>query len=137
MKFKILMLFLLTSFVVTAQYKRPFNEPLPSRQVHLDFHTSEFIPGIGEKFNKKQFQEALKIGHLNQINIFAKCHHSWSYYPTKIGNQHPNLKFDLLGAEIEACHEIGVKCPIYFTVGWSAHDAETHPEWCAREKDGK
>ena len=50
---------------------------------------------------------------------------------------HPNLKFDLLKAEMEACHEIGVKCPFYFTVGWSANDAEQHPEWCVREKDGK
>jgi len=137
MKLTILIILLITGMTGLAQYKRPFNEPLPSRQVHLDFHTSEFIPGIGEKFDKKQFQEALKTGHLNQINIFAKCHHSWSYYPTKIGNPHPNLKIDLLGAQIEACHEIGVKCPIYFTVGWSAHDAETHPEWCARQKDGK
>lgn len=119
-----------------SQTQRTINEPLPSRQVHLDFHTSEFIPGIGDKFDKKQFQEALKVGHVNQINIFAKCHHSWSYYPTKVGSTHPNLKFDLLGAEIEACHEIGVVCPIYYTVGWSAHDAETHPEWCARKKDG-
>jgi len=38
---------------------------------------------------------------------------------------------------MEACHEIGVKCPFYFTIGWSANDAETHPEWCIREKDGK
>jgi len=119
-----------------AQPQRTVSEPLPTRQVHLDFHTSELIPGIGEKFDKKQFQDALKTGHINQINIFAKGHHGWSYYPTKIGNVHPNLKFDLLGAEIEACHEIGVKCPIYFTVGWSANDAETHPEWCARNKDG-
>jgi hypothetical protein len=120
----------------TAQSQRTINEPMPSRAVHLDFHTSEYIPDIGEKFEKKQFQEALKTGHINQICIFAKCHHSWSYYPTKAGTMHPNLKFDLLGSEIEACHEIGVVCPIYFTVGWSAHDAETHPEWCARKKDG-
>ncbi|MEI6142901.1 MAG: alpha-L-fucosidase [Mariniphaga sp.] len=120
-----------------AQTQRTVNEPLPSRQVHLDFHTSEFIPGIGEKFDKKQWQDALKAGHINSINIFAKCHHSWSYYPTKVGHVHPNLKFDLMGAQIEACHEIGVKCPIYYTVGWSASDAENHPEWIAREKDGK
>jgi hypothetical protein len=119
-----------------SQTQRTISEPLPSRQVHLDFHTSEFIPGIGEKFDKKQFQEALKLGHVNQINIFAKCHHSWSYYPTEVGKMHPNLKFDLLGAEMEACHEIGVKCPIYFTVGWSARDAEEHPEWTMRTVSG-
>ncbi len=113
------------------------NHPAPrTRQVHLDFHTSEFIPGVGEKFDKQQWQDALRAGHVNHINIFAKCHHSWSYYPTRIGNAHPSLKFDLLGAEIAACHEIGVNCPIYYTVGWSAHDAEVHPEWCVRDKNG-
>ena len=112
------------------------SRPSPrTRQVHLDFHTSEFIPGVGERFNKQQWQDALRTGHVNHINIFAKCHHSWSYYPTKIGITHPNLKFDLLGAEIAACHEIGVNCPIYYTVGWSAHDAEVHPEWCVRNKN--
>ncbi|GAB5560229.1 MAG: hypothetical protein SynsKO_18760 [Synoicihabitans sp.] len=110
--------------------------PLPSRQVHLDFHTSEHIPEIGKRFDKTQFQEALRIGRVNQINIFAKGHHSWSYYPTEVGTMHPHLDFDLLGAQIEACHEIGVRCPIYYTVGWSATDAEVHPDWCSRHADG-
>ena len=116
---------------------RPPNLPaLRMRQVHLDFHTSELIPGVGAEFNKQQWQDALRAGHVNHINIFAKCHHSWSYYPTKIGEMHPNLKLDLLGAQIAACHEIGVFCPIYYTVGWSAHQAETHPEWCVRDMNG-
>ena len=110
--------------------------PLPTRQVHLDFHTSEHIPDIGKRFSKAQFQEALKIGNVNQINLFGKGHHSWSYYPTEVGTTHPHLDFDLLGAQIEACHEIGVRCPIYYTVGWSATDAEEHPEWCSRHADG-
>ncbi len=108
----------------------------PNRQVHLDFHTSELIPGVGERFDKAKWQAALRSGHVNHINIFAKCHHGWSYYPTQVGHTHPNLKIDLLGSQIAACHEIGVNCPIYFTVGWAAHDAETHPEWCARAQDG-
>lgn len=138
MKNKLLLPLLFVSLTGFAQLKqRTLNEPLPSRQVHLDFHTSGLMPGIGEKFDKKQFQEALKVGHVNHINIFAKDHSGFCMYPTKVGNMHPNLKFDLLKAEMEACHEIGVKCPFYFTVGWSANDAEQHPEWCVREKDGK
>ena len=76
--------------------------------------------------------ESIQPKYVNQINIFGKCHHSWCYYPTKVkhAQMHPNLKIDLLGQQIEACHEINVKAPIYLTVGWSAHDAETHPEWC-------
>lgn len=133
---KNLILFVAAIIFVTAGFAQPRQTPVPSRQVHLDFHTSEFIPNIGEQFDKKQFQEALKIGHVNQVNVFAKCCHSWSYYPTKIGNQHPNLKFDLLGAQIDACHEIGVKYPIYYIVGWSTNDAINHLEWCAKNKDG-
>lgn len=121
---------------VFSQSQRSINEPMPTRQVHLDFHTSEQIPGIGEHFDKKQFQEALILGHVNQINIFGKGHHGYSYFPTKVGTTHPNLDFDLLGAQIEACHEIGVICPIYFTVGWSALDADEHPEWMIRHKQG-
>ena len=86
----------------------------------LDFHTSEHLPEIGKDFAKEQFQHALRVAHVNAINIFAKGHHSWSYYPTKVGHMHPNLEFDLLGAQIEACHEIGVLCPIYYSFGWSA-----------------
>ncbi len=108
----------------------------PARHVHLDFHTSEDIPGVGSRFDKKQWQAALKAGHVNSINIFAKCHHSWSYYPTKVGQMHPTLRRNLLGEQIDACHEIGVRAPIYFTVGWSANDAKTHPEWAARNLDG-
>ena len=106
------------------------------RQIHLDFHCSEHIKGIGRSFDEKAFQKTLSAANVTSINLFAKCHHSWSYYPTKIGRMHPNLNFDLLGAQIRACREIGIKVFIYFTVGWSANDAEDNPEWCARNKDG-
>lgn len=110
--------------------------PILARQVHLDFHTSEHILHVGSRFDKTQWQEALKLGRVNWVNIFAKCHHGWSYYPSQIGAIHPTLGFDLLGSQIAACHEIGVRAPIYYTVGWSVHDAETHPEWCVRREDG-
>lgn len=109
---------------------------LPSRQVHMDFHTSELIPDVGCDFDKAQWQAAVQAGHLNSITVFAKCHHSWSYYPTQVGKSHPTLRRNLLAEQIAACHDIGVRAPIYYTVGWSATDAETHPEWVARNKDG-
>lgn len=110
---------------------------LPSRQVHLDFHTSEHIPAVGAKFDRKQFQQALKAGRLNSITVFAKCHHGWSYYPTSIGQMHPTLKRNLLAEQIAAAHAIGVRAPIYYTVGWSANDARKLPECVRRDKTGK
>jgi hypothetical protein len=106
------------------------------RQVHLDFHTSGLIPGIGAKFNKRQFQEALKVGHVNSITIFSKCHHGYSYHPTKIGRMHPHLKFDLLARQIDACREIGVRCPIYLSAGLDELAAFANPTWVVKKKDG-
>jgi len=111
---------------------------LPSRQVHLDFHTSEFMEGVGSQFDKEQFQAALKEGHINSITVFGKCHHGYHYFPTKVGTQHPGLTpgRDFSGEMMEACHEIGVYAPLYLTLGWSALDAIEHPEWIVRGKDG-
>lgn len=111
---------------------------LPARQVHLDFHTSEWIDGVARKFDKRNFQEALRLGNVNSITVFAKCHHGWCYYPTKVGRQHPTMEpgFDLTGAMIDAAHEVGVAAPVYITLGWSVQDAEDHPEWLMRRRDG-
>jgi len=105
------------------------------RQIHLDFHTSEKIDGIGSCFNKKQFQEALKTGHVDSITVFSKCHHGWSYHPTKVNEIHPGLKFDLLGEQLKACAEIGVRAPVYISAGLDEKEAVRHPEWQARNKD--
>lgn len=105
------------------------------RQVNLDFHTSEMIENIGEKFNKEQFQAALKKGCVNSVTLFAKCHHGWSYHPTKTNEMHPHLNFDLLGTQIEAAHEIGVKTPVYISAGLDEKTARRHREWLVRNKD--
>ncbi len=111
---------------------------LPFRHVHLDFHTSEAIPGVGSAWDKAHFQRMLQLGHVNSINIFGKCHHGWSYYPTAVPGSamHPTLTFDLLGAMIEACHEIGVKCPVYISTGLDEKTACQHAEWLRRNPDG-
>ena len=98
------------------------------RQVHLDFHTSEFVP-VGNSFSKEQFQSALKAGHIDSITVFSKCHHGWSYHPTEVNEMHPQLKFDLLGAQLEACKEIGVNAPVYISAGYDEKEYLKHPEW--------
>ena len=101
---------------------------LPQRQVHLDFHTSGAIDGIGSRFDKQQFQRCLKKGHVNSITIFAKCHHGWAYFPSEANQMHPGLHFDLLRAMSEACKEIDVAAPIYLSAGFDEKYAVEHPE---------
>lgn len=107
------------------------------RQVHLDFHTSPDIAGVGSKFNKKQFQEALKIGHVNSITCFSKCHHGWTYHDTKVGRRHPTMKGELFREQYDACKEIGVNIPIYLSAGVDNMITMTHPEWREITIDGK
>lgn len=99
------------------------------RCVHLDFHTSPDIEGIGEHFNAAEFTKTIKEANIDLVTVFAKCHHGYCYYPTKVGTVHPHLKFNLLKEEIDAIHAAGAKAPIYITAGWCKKDADEHPEW--------
>ncbi len=101
---------------------------LRKRQVHLDFHTHDAMP-VGKSFSKEQFQTALKLGHVDSITVFSKCHHGWSYHPTEVNEIHPELTFDLLGAQLEACAEIGVKAPVYISAGYDEKEYVKRPGW--------
>ncbi|MBQ8397006.1 MAG: beta-galactosidase trimerization domain-containing protein [Clostridia bacterium] len=109
---------------------------LPYRQVHLDFHTSEHMPSVGSRFSKANFIEALKVGHINSITVFSKCHHGWAYHPTKVNRQHPGLEFDLLGAQLDACREAGVRAEVYLSAGFDEKFAREHTECLRTNKDG-
>jgi len=99
------------------------------RQIHLDFHTSPDVPGIGADFDKSAWQETVRAGHVNSITCFAKCHHGWSYHPTTVGKTHPHLSFDLTRAQIDACKEMDVNVPLYLSAGVDDVAAAAHPEW--------
>ena len=99
------------------------------RCVHLDFHTSPDISGIGAEFNKEKFIKTVRDANVDLMTVFAKCHHGYTYYPSKVSTMHPGLSFNLLSEEIDAIHKAGAKAPIYITMGWSKKDADEHPEW--------
>lgn len=109
------------------------------RQVHLDFHTSGLIHGIGKDFNKDEFGNILEKARVNSITCFARCHHGYLYYDSKVNPErvHPNLvNKNLLKEQIEACHERNIKCPIYLTIQWDEFTYREHPEWACRDLEG-
>ncbi len=112
---------------------------LPFRQIHLDFHTSEAIDGVGADFDPEVFAETLARAHVNSINMFALGHHGWLYYDSERFPEyrHPHLTRDLLTEQIEACHARGIATPIYVSVQTNEHLAQLHPEWRVMDAKGR
>ena len=98
-----------------ATLPKDFQESI-SRKVHLDFHTGGFIKGVGKSFDPDSFALTLKNNNFNAVTIFAKCHHGYAYYNTEAGTLHPGLDYDLMKAQIDACHKYGLKVLVYVSV---------------------
>lgn len=111
---------------------------LPFRQIHLDFHTSELIPEVGYDFDAAGFAATLKQARVNSINVFAKCHHGYAYYKTKIATRHPNLKpgLDMLGEMVSSCRREGIHILYYYSLVWDVLVSRNHPEWRTVLPDG-
>ena len=112
---------------------------LSPRQVHLDFHTSEWIEGVGARFDAETFARMAKEAAVSSMTVFARCHHGWLYYdswrfPERV---HPHLaNRNLLVEQVRALHAQGIKAPVYITVQWDYYTANRHPEWLIRKPDG-
>jgi hypothetical protein len=115
-------------------------EELRFRQIHLDYHTSECIDGIGANFDPDEFAHTLKKAAVDSITVFGRCHHGWLYYDSKRFPErlHPHLaNKNLLPDQIEACHKVGIRAPIYLTIQWDNYTFQNHPDWMTMEPSGK
>lgn len=112
---------------------------IPSRQIHLDFHTSENIKGVCTDFDAEIFARTLKQAHVNSITLFSCCHHGMLYYDSRqFPNMvHPHLAHrDLLREQTEACHKYGISVNLYTTIRWNKPVADAHPEWVCIDENG-
>lgn len=120
-----------------GQAAPPRGGTIPSRHIHLDFHTSPAIPDVGEDFHAEEFARTLADAAVNSITVFAKCHHGMAYYPTRVGTRHPHLKIDLLGEMTEACHRIGIQVSAYLSTMYDQYAWRNHGDWRVLGEDGK
>ncbi len=100
------------------------------RKVHLDFHNSAHVASIGEDFDPQTFVRKLQESHVAEIVLFAKDMHGFCYFPTASGVQHPGLKFDLLGQQVQGCNAASIKTYAYICALWDEKIAADHPQWC-------
>jgi hypothetical protein len=110
------------------------------RQIHLDFHTSPHIEGIGADFDPNEFAEVLARAKVNSVTCFGRCHHGLIYFDSKVHPEriHPYLSNrNLLLEQIEACHKRGIRVPIYTTVQWDDFSADARRDWLCIDANGR
>lgn len=110
----------------------------PWRKVHIEYHTSRHMPHLGSRFNADEFGEQLLKAHVSGASVFAKDMYGYSYFPNQHGRMHPNLSFDLLGAQVAALKKRNIQVLAYYMLTWNPELADRHPEWLVvHERAGK
>jgi Hypothetical glycosyl hydrolase 6/Beta-galactosidase trimerisation domain len=107
---------------------------LPWRKVHVEFHNSQYVPRVGERFNADEFGDRLLEAHTNCASVFAKDMFGYSYYPSACGPIHPALSFDLLGAQVAALRKRKIMVFAYYMTTWNPELAERRPEWLVLDR---
>ena len=108
----------------------------PGRKIHLDFHNTPAVGRVGHEFDPAEFTAALHGAHVEAIVVFAKDMHGYFYYPqARPEAVHPGLDRDLLGEQVTACRDAGIRVYAYYCCTWDNLLAETHPEWLVVKRD--
>jgi hypothetical protein len=117
--------------LMTAEHTKAREIDFCFRQIHLDFHTSEWVEHIGSDFDPDVFAETLEKARVDSVTCFGRCCHGWMYYDSKKfpDKKHPHLKRNLLKEQIDACHKRGIRVPIYISVQPDVVMSKEHPEW--------
>jgi hypothetical protein len=108
----------------------------PWRKIHLDFQMQERTGRVGADFNPGDFQKTLIEARVSAVVLHAKNTYGYCFFPSKLGPVHPGLEGrDLLGSQIAACRDAGIKAYAYYSYAWDEFLATRHPEWLVWKRD--
>src|SRR5215212_5104660 len=106
------------------------------RKIHLDFNNGPEASDVGADFDPQEFVATLQAARVDAIIVFSKDYYGYCYYPSELGPVQPNLAVpDLLGQQVKACRDAGIKIGVYYSVAWDEGLAEEHPEWLSVKPD--
>ncbi|MFZ2654295.1 MAG: alpha-amylase family protein [Victivallales bacterium] len=104
----------------------------------IDNHISEDDPLFMTKFEPARYVEMVKKAGVESSMVYAVCHNGNSYYPTKVGHMHANLKGrDIFGETVDLLRKEGIVPIAYYTSIFHNHSAKAHPEWRMTDSNGK
>lgn len=106
------------------------------KQIDIDFHFIEGIPGMLTETDPKKMMEMVKETGAETVMVYAKDHWGNVYHDTKIANKHKALKTDLLREWLKEAKKLGLKTIVFFSLMWDQYAAENNPDWVSRNADG-
>ena len=98
------------------------------RELHVDAHFGQ-VPQPYEDFDAEAAAAIFKDAGFQMVSYFAVCNAGYSYYPTKIGVEHPGLKRDFTGEMTAALKKRGIRVLAYVSAGPDRRHGSEHPEW--------
>lgn len=110
-------------------------DPRPSylttrRRMLLDMHIPGWEPDFLSRYDPGELAEHYASAGAEAVMVYAKSHMGLCYWPTSVGQMHPNLRGrDVLGELIDALRARAILVCGYHSVGFDNDVAETHPDW--------
>ena len=103
----------------------------------IDHHSPDPPVQRLDKLDVREWEEALRRAHVNCMLTYCKDHYGVTYYDTKVGRKHPGLKTDWIAEVAYMMRRNDIEFWAYYSVGFDLWAAETHPEWAARDEEGR
>lgn len=105
--------------------------------LHFDYHASSTAVNIGENFSSELLAKIIEECKPDFIQCDTKGHPGNASYFTKVGNQAPGLKINLLNEWKNVCHKFNVPVYSHISGAWDARQTEEHPSWAQLNKSGE
>ena len=101
--------------------------------MHITASNEEFLT----QFDSDSYVEMLKKTRAESAVVYTHSHVGLTYFPTRYGYMHPNLKGrDIFGEVNDKCHAAGISVVAYFSLIFDAWAYDNHPEWRIKNVDG-
>lgn len=84
---------------------------------------------VWSEFDAESSARMFERAGVQKVCYVAKDAYGFSYYPTKYGVVHPELKRDEVGEFTAALKRRGIRCVPYFYPGVDRVNPAAHPEW--------
>jgi hypothetical protein len=97
------------------------------KRIMIDMMLTDRDPLILSQLDTKFIVEQIRDTGAEVVIIWFKDENGFSYYPTKYGKIHPNLKcYDFSGEMVKMLKESDIKVIAYYIVGMDLNYANTH-----------